>query len=806
VNGLPDRLETLLSQAPLALTGIDFIAVHDDQVNLDVFFVISPDDTVPKLTNSLTPDKVHIYSEGLPEIPAAVSWPMAEGRRVLRLTTAAPGDFSAYRLRLDDARLDPFFNDVPFSFKAACPRDVDCKPADHECAPEPQVDYPVDYQARDFWSFRRALLDFASTRYPAWQDRLEADVGVMLAEVMSAAGDELSYAQDRIAREAWLATAAQRRSLRRHARLVDYPVHDGKGAATWLDFDASQDAAIAASMPVQTKPAAPGATPVTFEVGTGLADALADKKFAVVAARTKLTPHLWDASVACLPAGATEMHVQGHHQAHLPLDEDLPGRKPGRWVLLRTDPTDRSLPLRRHPVRLIAVKDESDPLINDAVTGHDVTRLTWEDAQALPFELDLTVLTVRGNLVPATAGRTVSPVSFVTGSSNDPAVPTAVERTGSDRSISYLYTLPDPAGEGLVWLGSDPRSAAPEMHLIEHAPPNERWEWRRALLGVNSSHRADRHFTLDDGTWDRVVGYRRLGGEIVHRDYHRGEGITIRFGDGEFGRIPAAGTRFDLTYRLGNGASGNVAADTLTVFDPVAAGLNAADKVTNPLPGAGGADPESATEVKRLAPDAFRHLTYRAVRPEDYAEAAERLADVQRAGAAFRWTGSWLTTFVTPDPRGAPALSPAVRDEVETQVDRFRQAGRPVFVLDPRYVDIDLRIFICVEAHFYAADVMQAVRLALLGRHGVQAVKGFFDPDNFTFGVPLDRSELEAAIQAVPGVRAVEKIRVRRRGLFDWRDFDEWQLEVGKDEVVRVSDDPQHPERGTLQLQPEGGA
>ena len=44
-----------------------------------------------------------------------------------------------------------------------------------------------------------------------------------------------------------------------------------------------------------------------------------------------------------------------------------------------------------------------------------------------------------------------------------------------------------------------------------------------------------------------------------------------------------------------------------------------------------------------VAPEAFRAVTYRAVRPEDYAEAAERLPWVQRAGATFRWTGSWLT-------------------------------------------------------------------------------------------------------------------------------------------------------------------
>ena len=83
------------------------------------------------------------------------------GEYVLRVTTETPGDFTTYRLRIDnDTRIDSYYNDVPFTFKANCPSDLDCKPRPHECPPEPAVDFPVDYQARDFWSFRRALLDF----------------------------------------------------------------------------------------------------------------------------------------------------------------------------------------------------------------------------------------------------------------------------------------------------------------------------------------------------------------------------------------------------------------------------------------------------------------------------------------------------------------------------------------------------------------------------------------------------------------------------------------------------------------------
>ena len=89
---------------------------------------------------------------------------------------------------------------------------------------------------------------------------------------------------------------------------------------------------------------------------------------------------------------------------------------------------------------------------------------------------------------------------------------------------------------------------------------------------------------------------------------------------------------------------------------------------------------------------------------------------------------------------------------------------------------------------------------------GVLSQTGFFSPDNFTFGTPLERATLEAAIQGVPGVRAVEGMRIRHRGWFDWQDFTELSYEVGKDEIIRVENDPLHPERGSLRLIMEGGA
>ena len=100
------------------------------------------------------------------------------------------------------------------------------------------------------------------------------------------------------------------------------------------------------------------------------------------------------------------------------------------------------------------------------------------------------------------------------------------------------------------------------------------------MVGVNSSKPTDKHFTLDDGSWQRVVGYQRIGREIEHLDYAMNAGVTIRFGDGKFGRIPDKGSIFKVRYRLGGTRQSNVAAQTLTYFSAGIPGV----EVSNPLP------------------------------------------------------------------------------------------------------------------------------------------------------------------------------------------------------------------------------
>lgn len=840
-----ERLTVLLAQTQV--TGIDFVRVRNpgDQRELDVFFHVDPQRLTTTFSAvAIVPAQVRIasLSGGAPVVVTAAqlyqdggSTPgpgnPAQVRNVLRLTVAEPGDFSRYRLTLDDSRVDRFFNGVELSFKQACDSGLDCAPPPHTCPPEPGVDFPVDYLARDFASLRSAFLDFAAQRYPQWGERIDADVGVMFAEVVAALGDELSYVQDRYAREAYLETATQRRSLRRHARLVDYDLFDGRAARTWMDLTlpAAAGAREVLAGDRVFSPAVGGGAPIPFELGDGLADRRdgegrpAPRRFWLHDVWNAMPVHIPDESQPCLPAGSTELYLRGWFPFD-GLDRDRFWQ--GKALLLRSDPPDPATPARRHLVRVVEVEETIDPLVlvretpSDPLAPLRITRVRWESAQALPFDMPLLHTTVRGNLVPATAGATVEE-DLVVGAPA-PGIRRAVERQGphdavaNRRAIAYLHSLRATEAHGLAWVAraGDPAHAVDEIGLPTHVPeveleeidpatgapfdPPRPWHWARTLL---DSPPFGNHFALEDGSWRRIIGFRRAGEEIVHEDYASGAGFTVRFGDGEFGRMPRAGTRFRVRYRTGPGTRANLAEDTITslvhpldpgVHDALATQVVAA---TNPFPVTDGADPEPAERIKRLAPDAFRQVTYRAVREEDYRAIAERLPWVQRGGARFRWTGSWLSAFVTADPDGGGALPPAQRADLERAMACVRQAGRDVIVRDPVHVDLEIGIRICAEPGVFAAHVKGRIVAALTGP------SGFFHPDRFTFGTPLVRAALEAAVQAVPGVLAVEGLTIAARGVTTQRPFRELVFEVSPHEVLRLANDPRFPERGTLHIE-----
>ncbi|MFT3770700.1 MAG: baseplate J/gp47 family protein [Minicystis sp.] len=780
----PQDREKLLRGHPI-VNGIDYVEIVDDtQTVLDIHF-FNPITGLWDLVTGVT----ITGGDAIPEVPVtSLDWAQPSGD-VLRIQVAKPGDFSQYTLTLQKVsplptsgpKLDPYFDHTTFSFKAGCPTTLDCQAETPPCPPAP-ADVPhIDYLAKDFQSFRDALLELSNVRYPEWVERSEADFGVMFLEALASAADDLSYYQDRVAAEAYLETATERRSLVRLARLVDYEPRPATAARVLLRINVPPTGPSERTLtsPIALRAQGPDGAVIDFELGTGIEGRGTDYK--VCASWTSMTPYWWDDGHRCLRAGATEALIED------------PGvlLTVGQKVLIDTAPLVPGDP----PVRQVLTLTGVDDAFMDPLTGNWVTRVTWGREDALRRDHDLTRTTYCGNLVPATQGREVVELFSIAYSPADG--PLAIVRTGPNGTPQYLYSLREAP---LAWLGRDGDPEGPCKPEIKVSGVHS-WSFKTSLLEAGAF---DEHFTVDP------VRYRPVGEPLSDGtsavEYDGRDGDTIRFGDGTFGLIPSNGETFTVIYRVGGGAAGNVAAGTVFTFDPAGplATLGGA-RVDNPFPATDGRDAESDESVRRRAPHAFRRGLRRAARASDYEAFARELPWVQRANTMFRHTGTWLAAFTAPDSFGSESLSTDHRIDLAAMLDRVRLAGRESLIRAPRYVPIDIRIRVCVRPDAFDEEVRGDILALLTSGLRADGTKGFFHPDRFTFGQRLSKAALEAAIQRVHGVHGVVWIQYRIRNLMDGWHYMPAAVKVEPWEIIQVDSNPSRPERGSVFVIPEGG-
>jgi hypothetical protein len=361
-----------------------------------------------------------------------------------------------------------------------------------------------------------------------------------------------------------------------------------------------------------------------------------------------------------------------------------------------------------------------------------------------------------------------------------------------DRPVTFAEPLPTDCCAAAV-IRRDPRAAQPQVFVCFDDVPDEnvpdapcsavdRWLPRSDLLGSSAS---DAHFAVEVD--DRGTAW-------------------VRFGDGELGRRAPTGLRAVATYRIGNGVAGNTGPETIAHLvyrrnapDAVVTG------VSNPIAAFGGMEPESVAAAKLLAPTAYRSELARAVTADDYARLAERDTRVQRAAATLRWTGSWYEALVAVDARGAARATPAILADVQRALEPFRRVGHDLRVVAARAVPLVVEMQVCVRPDYVRGHVVAALRDALGPRALPNGRRGFFHPDELTFGAGIRVSALIAAAQALPGVDSVVVTALHRLGDPPQHEVEDGELRLGPLEVARLDNNPSRPENGRLTLDVRGG-
>jgi hypothetical protein len=321
-----------------SLNGIDYLDVHGTHLCVHFLTGIPPEFLPAEGKKHMTPEEKaralrRIVIKGCRRVTdiKAIDFDVDHAdnpfeESCLGIEVDKEGDWSKYTLcfvELDEKgrptnkplkSLDPRYACLDFTFRTDCPAEVDCK-TDDACPPERRPQPAISYLAKDYATFRRLILDRLSLTMPDWRERHVPDIGIALVEVLAYTADYLSYYQDAVGTEQYLDTARQRISVRRHARLVDYVMHDGCNARAFVHVRTNAEEVKYAPRDLFfiTRPPGPVVPPVLdaaayakLPPGTLAFEPLTESKTLTFRrAHNTIRIYSWGDLECCLPRGAT---------------------------------------------------------------------------------------------------------------------------------------------------------------------------------------------------------------------------------------------------------------------------------------------------------------------------------------------------------------------------------------------------------------------------------------------------------------------------------------------------------------------
>ncbi len=278
--------------------------------------------------------------------------------------------------------------------------------------------------------------------------------------------------------------------------------------------------------------------------------------------------------------------------------------------------------------------------------------------------------------------------------------------------------------------------------------PKEIWvRWDQTPDFYGSGPR-DRHYVLDN-----------LTGEV-------------RFGDGQNGLIPPAGSgniRMS-SYRTGGGAVGNKPAGVITQLKTTVPYVR---KVVNHLPVTGGSEAETTDSLRKRAPRALRHGD-RAVTLKDYEDLA-LLASTEVARAKCLP----LTNLISDDtasktklirngtvsliiiPRSTEAKSaPSIEliGRVQEFIARRQNPLADLIVTGPKYLGINVEIDVAPVSFDGAGEIKLVIARTI--SNYLHPLTGGMDGNGWDFGRYPHESNLYALIEALSGVDHVKSLKL----------------------------------------------
>ncbi len=740
---------------------------------------------------------------------------------ILKLSVRPIGDYSTYTLGLHSSaidatnppRFDPIFAEINFKFRPGC-FNANCAP-EWETAPEPFREPKIDYLAKDYESFRLTMIAAMMERVPGWEATSEADFDHVLLELFSAAADELSDYQDRVMNEAYFASSRKRISLARHARLMDYHIHQGNQASTWLALEIEplvvdqKEFQLVEGLKVWLGESKFDKTGVKKEAENSIVFLSRHKELQTVHQfLNRIGLYTWSDSIPALKAGSTSADLMLYNQLNLDgtLSEeidhndstdaetvrDLINTGNIKYLLIeeRLNPVTGGF-AGRNPMKRQLLRLKNAEALFDPVNEKWIVRVSWEKRDALRHDYCFTVdckdkkvenvSLFHGNLIKVFHGRKAE---------------TTFKKKGEELSKSPKPPL-ELFYEKTSW-GTICR--LPEIALA----------YQKTLSGGDNPPFSTLKIKIDGNVWDEVPSLihsdnlDETGDHfVVETDENRRS--VIRFGNGINGKKLPDNSEVICEYQYGEPLEGNIGSDMLVNFDvkTVTPILLQIGKCWNPFDVIDGKDREPMAEIIRRVPEAYRSRQLRAVTLADYVARAEKIEGVSRAAARYAWTGSWRTVRVSIDPFGTIELSEELRRRVSLELEAVRLIGEDIEIRPPKFVPLEIEVKLCAAPDFWIEDIKFVLEQEFSASWLPDGRRGFFHPDLWTFGQPLFESQIIGRALLVQGVEHIVSVFIKR--------FNEKTAgtkiftALRHNEIIEVLNNPDNLERGFIKFEVKGG-
>jgi len=184
----------------------------------------------------------------------------------------------------------------------------------------------------------------------------------------------------------------------------------------------------------------------------------------------------------------------------------------------------------------------------------------------------------------------------------------------------------------------------------------------------------------------------------------------IMFGDGTFGKKPAAGAKItNVVFYLTNGSQGNVKSNTITSIPSVISSSITDATVSNAYDAAGGSNYENFTMLKEHIPLSVKTLGV-AITKEDFESLAMLVDGVNKAKADYE-CGRKLTVYISPD--GGAVASSELINRVYTLLSQRAPMTTWLKVKSAGKVQIILEMDVTGKKSYKTAEIQTQILTAL---------------------------------------------------------------------------------------------